>query len=140
MLDLDEFLNWNFWVATLFIMAALWFSKMIVGQLTPATLAKGWFKAFLTLTNIGWGLVTAIPPDYLKGSTFGQRAMVGVLAGMLSNFAYDLAIKRLLDKAGVNPSTSTGPPPLPKSERKTSREVPAEPPPRRPTPPHEQGP
>ncbi len=102
-MDLGEFLNWQFWVATLFVGAVIWFTKLIVSQLTPATIDKPGFKVLLTLSNIAWGLATAIPENYLRGETFGERAMLGVCAGMLSNFVYALMLKRILDKVGGNP-------------------------------------
>jgi hypothetical protein len=143
-MDLGEFLNWQFWVATLFVAAANWFTKLIVSQLSPGTIEKNGFKALLTLSNIAWGLVTAVPENYLRGDGFGERAMLGVCAGMASNFTYALFIKRILDRVGANPGEPGAVEALAKpadkpaakaaaearSERKTRPEIPVvEPPP-----------
>jgi hypothetical protein len=138
--DLGEFLNWQFWVATMFVMAVNWFTKLLVSQLSPATIEKNGFKALLTVGNIVWGLVCALPEDYLRGNGFGERALLGVCAGMASNFVYALFIKRILDKVGGNPGEPGAVEALAKpadkpaakaaaAERKLSREMPVVPPP-----------
>lgn len=130
---IDAFWSWEFGVATMFVACVIQGIKMIFAAASPASLGKPWFRVFCILMNPAWGLTTALPAGHLKGESFGQRAMVGVVAGFVSGLLYDLIMKRLLDKAGIN---TKAPEAVPSSERKT--------PPSRPTvvppPPPEQGP
>jgi len=114
--SMDAFFSWQFGVATVFVACVLQFLKLIFAAGSPGSLGKPWFRVFLIVMSPAWGLATAIPEGYLMGQSFGQRAMVGVVAGFVSSFVYDLFVKRLLDRAGINPKA---PEAVPASERKT---------------------
>jgi hypothetical protein len=116
-----EVLTWQFWVACGFVQAGVWFARKVMGNLSPATGDKGWWKAVLTLLNVVLGLIAAIPAGYLKGDTFAQRAMLGVALGLVSHYAYHLAWKNWLRGKRGGGADGAGAP-----ERRTTDDLPAQ--------------
>jgi hypothetical protein len=89
------FLTWQFATASVFVAAAMLVVKGVLVELIPRALGNRWVKAGLTLANVALGLLTAIPADWLPGRGFAQRAFMGVVAGVVSQFVYSALIKRL---------------------------------------------
>lgn len=71
-------------------------------------------KAIMSWLNIALGIASGVP-GYLPGDTFTERAMVGIVAGLLSAFFYNAFIKRVFpnqkpDKDGMPPAAPTSVP------------------------------
>lgn len=109
--------TWQFGVATLFIAAFMFGVKRTFQAAQPDYRKNHVLNAILTAGNMVLGFVVAIPQDFLAGSTYTQRMFVGMIAGMASNFAYHLLIKRLRAFTGVpkdgQGSSNSIPPPDP---------------------------
>ena len=93
---LDNLLTWQFWAASLFVVAVITTAKRAVSVASPALVQRGWFKAMLTAMNLVLGMVTAIPTGFLPGATLGQRLIVGCVAGAASHTVYHLVLKRFM--------------------------------------------
>jgi undecaprenyl pyrophosphate phosphatase UppP len=91
----EPFVTWQFLVACVAIVAVVSTLKKAVHQAAPALSNKGYFKAFLTMANLLVGTLVAAPTGFLVGETFVERMLVGLCAGLLSNFVYAALIKRL---------------------------------------------
>lgn len=85
-----SFLTAEFAVASVAVLAIVTTGK----KMTPTQLLqKGWFRSFLAAQNLLWGLILAIP-KFLPGEKFGQRALLGLCAGFMSQFLYQALLKR----------------------------------------------
>jgi len=89
------FMTKEFGIACVAIVAIMWTLKKAAKQAAPALYIKGWFQAIMTLLNLGFGCVVAIPKDFLVGKTYGQRVLLGLCAGLLSHTFYSAVIKRI---------------------------------------------
>jgi hypothetical protein len=108
------FLTWQFAVAATAVAALMGTLKSVAFDVRPAWFAKGCFKAVMSIANIALGLLAAAPAGFLQGDTFGQRALLGIVAGFVSQFVYHAFLKRIGgsdDQAPPAPAAAPDPSP-----------------------------
>ncbi len=127
----EPFLTWQFAVSCVFVVAVMRALKKFTRAAIPGFYVKGWFKGFMTSQNIFWGLVIATIPDFLPGR-FGARALLGICAGFMSHFVYELFLKRLGFGKADDPETDdlpapVSPPPAEEKRASDTSETPTKP-------------
>jgi len=58
------------------------------------------FKIILTFLNTFIGIIFAFIPDFLPGSNFKERAVIGIVCGFLSNYSY-VFIKKFINNKEI---------------------------------------
>lgn len=91
------------WVAALAVAAIMVTLKRFTRALAPNAMSNRWFKAFVSLQNVTWGLVIAVP-RFLPGERYGQRAIYGLVAGLFSLLAYHTVLKRMGEAKAKTPT------------------------------------
>ena len=86
-------LTWQFVLASVAIYAIISTFKRIakIYVITSNPL----YKTFITLLNIGIGILIAIPPGFLPSDNIYKRIILGIVAGFFSNYAYQM-VKRFM--------------------------------------------
>lgn len=102
----ENFLTWQFAAAAVAVMALMTMLKRVfIKAKKEHILQKPWFQAYiLTPLPLLLGFGIAFIPGFLAGEHWYQRALLGVGAGFMSQFAYSL-LKKRLDPEGQIPDS-----------------------------------
>ena len=119
---LNIFVRWQFLVSCLSIYALVYYFKKAITIAKSVVAEAPWFKGYiLTPLNLFTGALIGLFPGFIIEGDLLSRILVGIVAGLLSNFAYQLVKKRITgeeacaavkDNISVAPAAETVPAPV----------------------------
>ena len=95
----EVFTSWEVLVSAVAIVAVLTSGKKLGVALgkeaSKAFLDRPWVKVFLTVGNVPLGAAVGLIPGWLPGDNVGERVLLGIVVGFLSQTLY-AALKPML--------------------------------------------
>lgn len=93
--------SWSFISCCLCIAVIILTIKRSFKQFWPESYAKSTMHGFFTLSYLIAGFIAAIPKGYLIGTSYFNRAILGVLASGASLLVYHAVFKRFSKMIGI---------------------------------------
>jgi LytS/YehU family sensor histidine kinase len=94
-------LSWKILATSIAIYAIISLVKRLMPILNDRLIENKLFKIILTSLNLILGLLIAIHPTFLPGSTFFERMIAGIVAGFLSSYFYQF-VKRFFENKRID--------------------------------------
>lgn len=96
---------YQFWVTGVVIQGVLQLLAKVTDILAPGLMERKGMKAFVATQPFMYGVLAALIPGWFIGTTFAERGMMGLCAGILSHLLYAMVIKKF-----ETPPTPPAPP------------------------------
>ena len=100
--------TWQFVTACLVVAVVMTTISNMITQAAPRLMERGYFKSILTFMNLGLGILISIPKNFLYGTLWIDRMLIGLVAGGLAHIMYHALLKRISIVLGVSPSDLNG--------------------------------